>query len=102
MANILRVMAHLALDYHKQLGVTFDYNLNFYKHTSEVALKANYALDLACVKIAFVDLNYDVLMKLLYKALVRSIGALNFCWISKNWREYSYAVLHNQVNNFIK
>ena len=52
------------LDYHKDLGVTFDFYLNFHQQTSEVALKANHIL--ACVKRAFVDLNF---LKL-YKALV--------------------------------
>ena len=40
-----------SLDYHKDLGVTFDCNLNFYQHISEVALKANHVL--ACIKRAF-------------------------------------------------
>ena len=47
------------VDYHKDLGViTLDCYLNFHRKTSEVALKVN--LVLACVKRAFVDLNYDV------------------------------------------
>lgn len=44
--------------YHKYFGVTFDCNLNFYQHASEVAFKAYHVL--ACVKRAFVDLNNDV------------------------------------------
>ena len=59
-----------SVDYHKDLGVTFDYYLNFHQQTSEVALKANRVL--ACMKRAFVDLNCDVFLKL-YKALVRLI-----------------------------
>ena len=31
-----------SVDYHKDLGVTFDFNLNFNQHASEVALKANH------------------------------------------------------------
>ena len=59
-----------SVDYHKDLGVTFDCYLNFHQQTSEVALKANRVL--ACMKRAFVDLNCDVFLKL-YKALVRPI-----------------------------
>ena len=59
-----------SVDYHKDLGVTFDCYLNFHQQTSEVALKANRVL--ACMKRAFVDLNFDVFLKL-YKALVRPI-----------------------------
>ena len=51
-----------SIDYHKDLGVTFDCNLNFHQHTSEVALKANRVL--AFIKRAFIDLNYDVFLKL--------------------------------------
>ena len=51
-------------------GVTFDCNLNFHQHTSEVALKDNRVL--ACIKKAFIDSNYDVFLKL-YKVLVRPI-----------------------------
>ena len=58
------------LDYHKDLGVTFDCYLNFHQQTSEVPLKANHVL--ACMKRASVDLNCDVFLKL-YKALVRPI-----------------------------
>ena len=59
-----------SVDYHKDLGVTFDCYLNFHQQTSEVALKANRVL--ACMKRAFVDLNCDVFLKL-YKILVRPI-----------------------------
>ena len=59
-----------SVDYHKDLGVSFDCNLNFHQQTSKIALKANCVL--ACVKRDFVDLNNDVLLKL-YKALVRPI-----------------------------
>ena len=59
-----------SVDYHKDLGVTFDCYLNFHQQTPEVALKTN--LVLACMKRAFVDLNCDVFLKL-YKALVRPI-----------------------------
>ena len=59
-----------SVDYHKDLGATFDCYLNFHQQTSEVALKANRVL--ACMKRAFVDLNCDVFLKL-YKALVRLI-----------------------------
>ena len=60
-----------SVDYHKDLGVTFDCYLNFQQQTSEVVLKANRAL--VCMKRAFVDLNlFDVFLKL-YKALVRPI-----------------------------
>ena len=59
-----------SVDYHKDLGVTFDCYLNFHQQTSEIALKANRVL--ACMKRAFVDLNCDVFLKL-YKALVRPI-----------------------------
>ena len=59
-----------SVDYRKDLGVTFDCNLNFHQQTSEVALKANRVL--ACMERAFVDLNCDVFLKL-YKALVRPI-----------------------------
>ena len=41
-----------SVDYHKDLGITFDCYLNFHQQTSEVALKANCVL--ACVKRAFV------------------------------------------------
>ena len=30
------------VNYHKDFGVTFDCNLNFHQHISEVALKANH------------------------------------------------------------
>ena len=33
-----------SVDHHKDLGVTFDCYLNFYQHTSKVALKANCVL----------------------------------------------------------
>ena len=59
-----------SVDYHKDLGVTFDCYLNFHQQTSEVALTANRVL--AHMKRAFVDLNCDVFLKL-YKALVRPI-----------------------------
>ena len=59
-----------SVDYHKDLGVTFNCYLNFHQQTSEVALKANRVL--ACMKRAFIDLNCDVFLKL-YKALVRPI-----------------------------
>ena len=48
-----------SVDYHNNLGVTFDCNLNFHQHTSEVALKANHVL--ACIKRAFIDLNFEVI-----------------------------------------
>lgn len=51
-----------SVEYHKDLGVTFDCHPNFHQQTSEVALKANRVL--TCMKIAFVDLNYDVFLKL--------------------------------------
>ena len=47
-----------SVDYHKYLGVTCDYHLNFPQQTSEVALKANRVL--GCTKRAFVDLNNDI------------------------------------------
>ena len=37
-----------SIDYHKDLGVTFNCNLNFHQHTSEVAVKAKCIL--ACIK----------------------------------------------------
>ena len=42
------------VDYHKDFGVTFDCNLNFHQHTTDVALKANHTL--ACIKKPFIDL----------------------------------------------
>ena len=48
-----------SVDYHKDLGVTFDCNLNFHQHTSKAALKANRVL--ACIKRAFLDLNFEVI-----------------------------------------
>ena len=59
-----------SVDYHKDLGVTFDFYLNFHQQTSEAALKANCVL--ACMKRAFIDLNCYVFLKL-YKALVRPL-----------------------------
>ena len=55
-----------SVDYHKDLGVTFDCYLNFHQQTSEVALKANRVL--ACMKRAFVDLC-DVFLIFLYKLI---------------------------------
>ena len=46
------------VNYHKDFGVTFDCNLNFHQHTTDVALKANHIL--ACIKKAFIDLIFEV------------------------------------------
>ena len=51
-----------SVDYHKGIRGTFDCNVNFHQHPSEVALTANCVL--VCVKRALVDLNNDVLLKL--------------------------------------
>ena len=67
-----------SVDYHKDLGVTFDCYLNFHQQTSEVALKVDRVL--ACMKRALVDLNCDAFLKL-YKALVRQImECRNIIW----------------------
>ena len=49
------------VNYNKDLRVTFDCNLNFHQHASEVAWKASHVL--ACIKRAFVYLNNDVLVR---------------------------------------
>ena len=56
-----------SVDRHKDLGVMFDYYMNFHQHTSEVASKANRVL--ACIKRAITD---DRFLKL-YKTMVRPI-----------------------------
>ena len=53
----------------KDLGITFDSNLNFDKHISNVTKKANQMLGL--IKRTFTYLDKDMFLKL-YKALVRS------------------------------
>ena len=46
---------------HKDLGITFDANLKFHQHASEVAIKVNRVL--ACMKTSFIDLNEFVLSR---------------------------------------
>ena len=53
----------------KDLGITFDSNLNFDKHISNVTKKSNQMLGL--IKRTFTYMDKDMFLKL-YKALVRS------------------------------